>query len=138
MTYNKLVISGQHAQQQVDGTQQQQQTMKASMTAIARRNIQIYIESFQKSLKDVHSSVTVSPALFPLSRNSYQLVELINGLFCNRNRPNTFFQADCTALDIRGRWTRGRPFKPDSVASVVTTISPCPKASTILIICSCP
>ena len=67
MTYNKLVRIGQHAQQKVEGTQQQQQTMKANMIAIARRNIQIYIESFQKSLKDVHSSVTVSPALFPLS-----------------------------------------------------------------------
>ena len=66
-TYNKLAIIGLHVQQSVEGTQQQQQTMKASSTAITTRNIQIYIESFQKSLKDVHSSVTASPTSFPLS-----------------------------------------------------------------------
>ena len=70
-TYNKLVRIGQHAQQNVEGTQQQQQTMKASITAIRMRNIQICIESFQKSLKDVHSSVTASPASFPLSINMH-------------------------------------------------------------------
>ena len=68
-TYNKLVRIGQHAQQNVEGTQQQQHTMKANIIAIARRNIQMCIESFQKSLNDVHSSVTASPALFPLSKS---------------------------------------------------------------------
>lgn len=65
-TYNKKV--GQHVQQSVEGTQQQQQTMKASITAIMTRNSQICMELFQKSLKDVHSSVTASPASFPLSK----------------------------------------------------------------------
>ena len=66
-TYNKLASIGQHVQINVEGTQQQQQTMTASITAIIMRNSQICMELFQKSLKDVHSSVTASPASFPLS-----------------------------------------------------------------------